>query len=97
MSYVLHPEAALEHQQQVLYYQEQQRGLGVRYHAAFKVDLASACAAPHRFKVVRQPAIRKVGLQGFPFSVIYREVGDAVQVLAVAHHRRRPEYWAGRL
>jgi plasmid stabilization system protein ParE len=97
VNYVLHPEAALEHEQQVAYYQERQLGLGVRYHSAFRAAVALACATPKRFKVVRQAEIRKVGLRGFPFNVIYREVGEVVQVLAVAHHRRRPVYWAGRL
>jgi hypothetical protein len=33
----------------------------------------------------------------FHFDLIYREVDGLVQVLAVAHHRRRPGYWTGRL
>ena len=97
MSYVLHPEAAREHEQQVAYYQERQRGLGQRYHLAFRRAVAAACATPTRFRIVREPQIRKVGLKGFPFDVVYREAGGDVQVLAVAHHRRRPEYWIGRL
>lgn len=32
MTYRLHPEAAREHQQQVAYYENEQRGLGRRYH-----------------------------------------------------------------
>lgn len=97
MIYALHPEAALEHERQIAYYQERQTGLGQRYHLAFRAAVARACAAPLRFKVVRQPEIRRVGLPGFPFSIIFRAVGEVVQVLAIAHHRRRPDYWAGRL
>lgn len=47
-------------------------------------------------KIVRSPDIRKISLQGFKFWVIYREVDDVVQVLAVAHHRRYPDYWMPR-
>ena len=36
-------------------------------------------------------------MQRFPFNVLYREAGNTVQVLAVAHHRRRPGYWLGRV
>lgn len=97
MKYALHPAAALEHEQQVADYQERQRGLGQRYHAAFRAAAALACATPERFKLVHPPEIRKVGLQGFPFDLIYRQAGGTVQILAVAHHRRRPEYWAARL
>lgn len=42
MNYVLHPEAALEHEQQVAYYQERQRDLGQRYHSAFRSAVAMA-------------------------------------------------------
>ena|SRR5438093_11893336 len=32
----------------------------------------------------------------FPFSLVYRMRGDDVEVLAVAHGRRRPGYWRSR-
>jgi hypothetical protein len=35
-------------------------------------------------------------LSAFPFSIIYWVTDDAIIVLAVAHHRRRPGYWRGR-
>jgi hypothetical protein len=33
----------------------------------------------------------------FPFSLVYHLRGDEVEVLAVAHGRRRPGYWRSRL
>jgi plasmid stabilization system protein ParE len=33
----------------------------------------------------------------FPFSLIYRVREDGVEVIAVAHGRRRPGYWRSRL
>ncbi len=32
-------------------------------------------------------------LRRFPYSVIYELLGDTVTILAVAHHRRKPNYW----
>lgn len=96
MTYRLHPEAALEHERQVAYYEERIGGLGRRYHAATLQAISKAVEAPRRFKVVRQPELRQIRLQGFPFTVIYRYVDGTVQVLAVSHHRRHPEYWATR-
>lgn len=40
---------------------------------------------------------RRVVLRRFPFDLVYREVGGAVHVVAVAHHRRSPHYWRKRL
>jgi toxin ParE1/3/4 len=40
---------------------------------------------------------RKLLLQRFPFAVVYRELPSIIQVLAIAHGRRRPGYWKDRL
>jgi toxin ParE1/3/4 len=32
----------------------------------------------------------------FPFTLVYRLRGDEVEILAVAHARRRPGYWRSR-
>ena len=37
---------------------------------------------------------RSFPLHGFAYSLIYRLQGDTVRVIAVAHHSRRPGYWA---
>jgi toxin ParE1/3/4 len=39
---------------------------------------------------------RKFGLRRFPFSVIYVVSDVELRVLALAHFRRRPRYWAKR-
>jgi plasmid stabilization system protein ParE len=39
---------------------------------------------------------RRVLLRRFPFFVVYRARGDNVQIVAVAHARRRPGYWRAR-
>lgn len=39
---------------------------------------------------------RSFPLHGFSYSLIYRSQGDAIRVIAVAHHSRRPGYWVGR-
>lgn len=35
-------------------------------------------------------------LHDYPYSLIYRAMPDAVTIVAIAHHSRRPGYWAGR-
>jgi len=36
-------------------------------------------------------------LDQYPFSIIYRELSQEIQIIAVAHAKRRPGYWAKRL
>ncbi len=39
---------------------------------------------------------RRYLLRRFPYFVVFREANDRLQILAVAHARRRPGYWLGR-
>ncbi len=50
---------------------------------------------PHIGKRTAHEA-RMLTLHDFPYSVIYRIHGDEVRIIAIAHHSRRPGYWAGR-
>ncbi len=49
-------------------------------------------AAPDRWPSYLEESRRYV-FRRFPFYLVYREGADAIQVLAVAHGRRRPGYW----
>ena len=40
---------------------------------------------------------RKRVLANFPYSVIFQEKDDVILVVAVAHAKRRPGYWHGRI
>ena len=45
----------------------------------------------------RGATARRLLVIGFPYDVVYQVRGDLVEVLAVAHQRRRPNYWRRRL
>ncbi|MGH6959867.1 MAG: type II toxin-antitoxin system RelE/ParE family toxin [Dongiaceae bacterium] len=90
MSFQFHPESEAEYLEAIAYYEKRRASLGASYMAEFEHAVARICQAPDRYPVERQPDVRRAGLRRFPFSVLYREVGGVVQVLAVAHHRRRP-------
>jgi plasmid stabilization system protein ParE len=40
---------------------------------------------------------RRMLLRRFPYLVIFRETAGGVEVIAVAHGRRRPGYWRDRV
>lgn len=39
---------------------------------------------------------RRLVLPRYPYSIIYREKSDEIQIIAVAHAKRRPGYWKRR-
>ncbi len=96
MIYQFHPEAQAEHLETIVYYETQRPGLGASYLAEFESILELVCEAPTRYPIELDPEIRRVILRRFPFTVLFRESQGTVQVLALAHHRRRPSYWLNR-
>jgi plasmid stabilization system protein ParE len=72
------------------------KGLGRRFFADVRRAEEPMARFPEAAPEIR-PGIRRRMLQKFPYSLFYTiESGDLL-ILAVAHHRRRPGYWVGRL
>jgi hypothetical protein len=97
MSYYFHPAAEAEHLDSIAYFESKKAGLGASYLAEFERTMSTICEAPHRYAIAKNPDVRRVRMKRFPFTVLFRESSGTVQVLAVAHNRRRPQYWLGRL
>ena len=88
-------EALSEFLEQILYYEERQKGLGDRFRLA--VEAATTLAATHpKLGSPWKLKTRRVFAKGFMFSVVYRVEPDELVVFAVAHFRRRPTYWRRR-
>jgi hypothetical protein len=49
--------------------------------------------APGGFPLLYEPAIRSAKVERFPYRVVYVVIGDDIDVIAVAHAKRRPAYW----
>jgi hypothetical protein len=74
----------------------QQEGLGEEFRAAVKVQVAKIRAHPGAWMLIR-PGVRKCLGRKFPYDVIYQVMTDKILILALAHKRRKPLYWAGRV
>ena len=82
------------------WYETQRVGLGTEFLGA--VDNAVARIAENLrlgslVPGVSDRAIRRRAVSRFPYHVVYMDLSDRLQILAVAHDRRRPGYWVGRL
>ncbi len=77
------------------YYEQAREGTGRRFRLAVEAAFVRVLAFP--MSGTPAPAgTRRTTVQGFPFSVVYREVGDGILVYAIAHERRQPGYWLER-
>ena len=88
--------ARLELLAEVIHYNEAEPGLGWRFVAAVEEAAARAVAFPRAGSSSRANT-RRIILKGFPFALIYRPEREEIVVFAVAHHKRRPYYWQGRV
>ncbi len=91
-----HPLAKRELFESQDFYEDRAAGLG----AAFleSVEAATAGIRRHPYSGFSVDAIlRRSRLLRFPYSLIYRVEEERVFILAVAHDKRRPRYWAGRI
>jgi len=69
--------------------------LGLAFVAEFERTVNVILANPTLGLIFRGNR-RRYLLRRFPYSVIYQVTSNELRVIAVAHHRRRPGYWAGR-
>ena len=96
MTYRLHPAAVAEHLDSVAFYESRTPGLGADYLDQFEVAMRRVVESPLLSPIEVPPEIRIAYLQRFPFSILFRVGQNEIQVLAIAHQRRRPRYWLGR-
>jgi toxin ParE1/3/4 len=89
------PAARRELNEAADFYDAEDPGLGGAFLDAAERAFEQIQAFPESSPISLVPVRAKV-LSAFPFSVIYWVTDEVIIVLAVAHHRRRPEYWRGR-
>ena len=90
-----HPEAQDEFFAAIDWYEAARPGLG----AAFLSAVSEAAERALERPLAGAPLgsnLRRIFVRQFPYFVLYESDLSRVWVVAVAHFRRRPEYWKGR-
>jgi toxin ParE1/3/4 len=93
-------EAEAEAREAASWYDDQRFGLGTDFLDALTRALEAIESHPLcHARVAGLPAereVRRALLDRFPYKVVYEMRGEEAVVLAVAHNRRRPNYWEER-
>jgi plasmid stabilization system protein ParE len=98
LNVALHPEALAELEDQASWYETRRRGLGFELLAEVRGTLQRLVDHPELGAAITQAApARRITLASFPLSIVYLVRDEELFVIAVAHARRRPGYWRGRL
>lgn len=91
-----HPEATQELEQSAAWYQERSDAAAKGFALAVDAAINKISQNPERFPRVDRRH-RACNLRKYPFQVIYRQEGEKIYIIAVAHAKRRPGYWRARL
>ena len=90
-----HPEAAEEVETARQWYAERSPPAAKAFLVELDLAVERVREAPHRWPWYDK-GVRRYILPRFPFSMIYRMKAELIEVVAVAHHRRKPGYWKSR-
>jgi plasmid stabilization system protein ParE len=90
-----HPQAEAEFASATEFYRAERPTLATEFAGELERAVEFVRVNPEAGTPIRG-AIRRWLIRRFPYSVIYREEESQIYILAVAHQRRRPEYWSDR-
>jgi len=88
----LHPDAAIEVEATVSWYEEKAKGLGLEFLNEFEDVLKKIVHSPN-FWLKYKFGTYRFFLHRFPYAVIYRSSKKKIQIVAVMHLHRKPFYW----
>ena len=91
-----HPAARGEFIAAADYYEAAVSGLGDRFLQVVRGTTAMLLQHPEAGSV-RVGQARRVVVTGFPYDVVHQVRHELLEVIAIAHHRRRPGYWRERV
>ena len=92
-----HPEARTDFKNAAAEYATENPELGQRFYRHIDSLIADVEKHPTLFRIFRPPSARRHFHRPFPYAVVYALKPDHIWILAVAHFRQAPQYWAHRL
>ena len=93
----LHPDVVQEAAETRQWYADRSAAAASAFMAELDRAIGQVAENPQRWPA-HSHGTRRYLMHRFPYAVVYRQTGPAtVQVIAVAHGRRKPGYWRNRL
>lgn len=94
-SVTFHPDAIAEARGAREWYAARNESAAVAFMSELDHAVAQIAEFPNRWPTHLQ-GTRRYLLRRFPFALVYRESEAGLQVIAVAHGKRKPGYWKAR-
>ena len=91
----LHPDAERELRAAFLWYFDRNLIVGESFRAEAEHAIKAIAESPDRWPRITD-AVRGYVLPRFPFTIVYRVSPMVLEIVAVAHQKRKPRYWEQR-
>ena len=91
----IHPAAVAEGRNAFRWYQRRSVQAGNRFQAVLEAALEEIAKFPERWPTYLHGTRFRL-LRRFPYIIVYRLLGNRVQIVAIAHGRQKPGYWKRR-
>ncbi|HSE36375.1 MAG TPA: type II toxin-antitoxin system RelE/ParE family toxin [Blastocatellia bacterium] len=90
---VINDEAADELDEAIRYYENKGPGIGLNLAVRVSEAFQRIQHNPHLYPFHKDTKVQKCLVRRYQFTVFYMELDEHVVVIAVAHQKRRPDYW----
>ncbi len=90
-----HPAALREVEEAQAWYEERSLLAASAFLRELSVTVRRIQQTPDRYPVA-EAGTRRILLDRFPFTIYYRVTSNTLNIVAVAHQKRRPGYWSWR-
>ena len=93
---LFHPAARLELLDAIEYYRNRSPDLASAFYQEVERCLEELLEFPE-LAPVKRFSVRQQPLRRFPYNVLYTVDPDVLYIVAIAHQKRRPDYWLRRI
>jgi|HubBroStandDraft_1064217.scaffolds.fasta_scaffold04537_6 toxin ParE1/3/4 len=95
-SYRFHPDARTEADAAFGHYRSKSAVAALKFDEELDAAYRTLRKSPRLFAPYLH-GTRRILLDRYPYFIVYRELPRTIEIIAVAHAKRRPGYWASRL
>jgi plasmid stabilization system protein ParE len=93
---VFHPDAEAEYRDGYAWYEARSAKAAANFEAAIEHALALIRNDPNQWPICDDQHHLYI-LRRYPYSIVYSVQDQTITVVAIAHARRRPNYWKDRV
>jgi len=95
MSFLFHPEAEIELNEAIDYYEKIESGLGFDFANEIYAAIQRSVSLPKAWAKIDND-IRRSLVNRFPYGVLYSQEPNGIYIIAIMNLHRHPDYWKNR-